>query len=317
MSEISERDLALILKNLDTVVWQRRVGERTIEDWLSGFGEQGERGSVGRRQLLYLLSRFMYFGDYEIRALLKTLYRDHYRYPIIAAARRQAAHTRDILALTQAFQEELHRTKFVGIGNVSESGPHLLYMYRQENQLSVDQFTSIDRILESKGGTDQFVDRSITRYVIIDDFCGSGQQAIDYASDVVSRMRKVAQAAGAAVNIEYHLMFALHRGIKALEQAQIFDKIECVLRLDKSYRVFGNSSRYFSSPPSGIDFRMCEKIAYDAGRKLLPNAPLGYDNSQLMLGFQHNIPDNTLPIFWHPGVDKVSWCPVFPRHLKS
>jgi hypothetical protein len=34
------------------------------------------------------------------------------------------------------------------------------------------------------------------------------------------------------------------------------------------------------------------------GKKLYKNHMLGYKDSQLLLGLEHNTPNNTLPIFW-------------------
>ena len=43
---------------------------------------------------------------------------------------------------------------------------------------------------------------------------------------------------------------------------------------------------------------------------------LGFEDSQLLLGFHHNIPDNTLPIMWFDGPDRVPWKPIFRRYPK-
>ena len=38
----------------------------------------------------------------------------------------------------------------------------------------------------------------------------------------------------------------------------------------------------------------------------------GYKDSQLLLGFTHNTPDNTLPIIWK----EENWIPIFKRYSK-
>ena len=53
------------------------------------------------------------------------------------------------------------------------------------------------------------------------------------------------------------------------------------------------------------------------GNDLEPNSPLGYKNGQLLLGFAHNIPNNTLPIFWSDGRQHSPWTPLFPRYRKG
>src|SRR5665213_1089771 len=174
-----EQELLANIKTLNSVVWDGSVDYRTIEEWLKGFGEQGEPGSSGRAHALYLLSRFMYFGDYEVRGLLKALFRDHYKYPIVSAIRRAADNTTSQSIVRFAFDLALRHTRFLGVGNPSESGTHLLYHYRQENSLAKDLFISPDEIFRLGKQENQpttLRDPSVTRYIFIDDFCGSGQQ---------------------------------------------------------------------------------------------------------------------------------------------
>ena len=40
--------------------------------------------------------------------------------------------------------------------------------------------------------------------------------------------------------------------------------------------------------------------------------PLGYNDCQMLLGFHHNTPNNTLPIFWR----EKNWTPIFKRYAK-
>ena len=54
---------------------------------------------------------------------------------------------------------------------------------------------------------------------------------------------------------------------------------------------------------------MCEKY----GNKLTKGYPLGYGGCQLLLGFSHNTPNNTLPIFWCDN----NWTPFFKRYNKK
>ncbi|MGB2867390.1 MAG: hypothetical protein WBD36_02975, partial [Bacteroidota bacterium] len=50
------------------------------------------------------------------------------------------------------------------------------------------------------------------------------------------------------------------------------------------------------------------------GVKIEPKRPLGYQDSQLLIGFFYNTPDNSLPIFWS---SKNNWKPVFKRYDKN
>jgi hypothetical protein len=57
----------------------------------------------------------------------------------------------------------------------------------------------------------------------------------------------------------------------------------------------------------------CEKY----GQHLWAADPLGYKDGQLLLGFSHNTPDNTLPIFWSEGHPPRLWEPMFKRYHKN
>jgi hypothetical protein len=54
------------------------------------------------------------------------------------------------------------------------------------------------------------------------------------------------------------------------------------------------------------------------GRELWRLYPLGYRNGQLLVGFHHNTPDNTLPIVWKDDIRCRGrpWEPVFRRYWK-
>lgn len=75
------RSLMAKIKTLNETVWERRATDPTITEWLDNFAPPSVAAPDERAHALFLLSNFMYFGDREIRGLLKALYRDLYRYP--------------------------------------------------------------------------------------------------------------------------------------------------------------------------------------------------------------------------------------------
>ena len=147
--EEPETQLLNIIQALNRWVWKQQVGTPVIDEWLRCFGSDCLPGSHGRLQALYLLSRFMYFGDEEVRALLRALYRDHFKYPMVATIRRTMGNTRDVDALNAAYNSELLRSRFLAIGNPAESGAHLLYHFRQENELSSRLFISTHELFNT------------------------------------------------------------------------------------------------------------------------------------------------------------------------
>jgi hypothetical protein len=301
------------IKVLDETIWEGQAKRDTVEAWLSNF-EDAAAGTEERQKLhmLYLLSRFMYFGRREIRALLHSLYRDLYRYPIVESIRRVNSDTSDEAFLGAAFLDELTRTRFLGMGNPSESGTHLLYYFRQENSLPRELFINAHDIFSRVGGAAPGLrNSSVTRYVFVDDFCGSGTQAEEYSQKVVEDIKRIEPK----VQVAYYALFATEAGIAHVRSKTCFDQVGAVFELDDSYKCFEPSSRYFRSHPSGIDPGFAKSVAAHYGQQLVPAHELGFKNGQLLIGFYHNTPDNTLPIVWFSAAGN-SWIPMFRRYPK-
>jgi hypothetical protein len=311
-----ESELLDAIHALDLCVWRKGVDGPTIEQWLKEFGTDGLNGSRGRLHALYLLSRFMYFGNEEVRALLRALFRDHYRHPIVAEIRRNASNTRDREVIDKGFRQALSHTRFLGMGNPSESGTHLLYHYRQENGLTPKSFISTHEALDLTQKEPTLADPSVNRYIFIDDFCGSGVQAVRYSKRLLQPIADAAIRASIKLSLAYHVLLGTSKGIQRVQTETRFTEVACVLELDESFSAFHDGSRFFRSPPPEIDRSFAHALASRFGRELAPTEPLGFDDAQLMLGFVHNTPNNTLPIFWHPGHDRRTWHPVFRRYPK-
>lgn len=68
--------------------------------------------------------------------------------------------------------------------------------------------------------------------------------------------------------------------------------------------------------PPHIDGKILREMALCYGKLLLPLHPGGFDDNQLLIGFHHNTPDNTLPIIWAEGTVTQAWTPAFRRYPK-
>lgn len=294
------------IKTLNSAVWENRVPRPRIDSWLKGFSG----GDDEQLNALFLLSQMIYFGDNEIREALRSIYRDLFRYPVVANLRRSNADTTDVALLDRLFRLELNATRFLGMGNPSESGTHLLYFFRQENELPADVFIHTHHILSrSTTQPNQLRQPAVRRYIFLDDLCGSGKQAIEYSRDVV----ELAKAIDATVSFAYFPIIATEDGLTRVRNEAKFDEVEAVFQVDKSYKCFSNSSRHFADPPAGVTLALALTLAQTYGQALEPATPLGYGDGQLLLAFHHNTPDNTLPIMWS---DTGGWAPPFRRHPK-
>lgn len=304
------------IKTLNERVWEGRASRPLLEGWLDNFVDDWGDDPSERLHALFLLSNFMYFGDVELRVLIRALYRDLFKYPIIEQLRKSSSNTLDSVTLRRQFSTELIRTRFLGIGNPAESGTHLLYYFRQENGLTKDLFIHTHQIFNGPLHADVgLADTSIKRYVLIDDFCGSGDQATEYSAKVIAAMRDSAERSGATVEVCYYVLFATAHGLARIRDESNFDRIAAVYELDSTYVAFAEDSRYFRTHPAPIDRDFAYQMCKTYGEQLWPNYPLGYRDGQLMIGFHHNTPDNTLPVLWFESVDPP-WTPLFRRYHK-
>jgi len=197
-------------------------------------------------------------------------------------------------------------------GNPSESGTHLLYIFRQENNLPKNLFINAHEIFTSSGvGTRTLRDHSISRYVFLDDLAGSGTQAEAYSREILTDLKHMSPSAQAA----YYVLFATTRALSQIRANTRFDNVNCIYELDESFRCFSDQSRYFNGNvlfPKATSEEICRHY----GNRLVPAHPLGYKDSQMLLSFHHNTPDNTLPVIWFDDPSGPPWHPIFRRYQK-
>jgi hypothetical protein len=313
MSQVRD-ELVEKLKSLVETLWTGVVDWPMILRWLDNFAPDEEGADSERLHALFLLSQFMYFGSRELRELLRSVYRDLYRYPIIHALRRTNGDTTNCDELNALFADELERTRFLGVGNPSESGTHLLYYFRQENSLKRDLFANVHDIFIRMGGGPTVGLRwpDVTRYVFLDDLCGSGTQAVEYSNRVVNDLKRT----NPSVYVAYYALFATTSGLAYARARTAFDSVQAVLELDHTFKCFDLDSRYFKNSYPEIKQPFADQMCRGYGARLLAAWPLGYKDGQLLIGFFHNVPDNALPILWHDGTPRMKWVPIFRRYPK-
>ena len=304
------------IKNLNELLWEQRVTRPAVDRWLDNFTGQCMAEEIERQHALYLLSKFLYFGDTQVRELLRAMFRDLVRHPLSVKVRAASSDKEDFKKIHEGFQKELDNTRFLGLGSPSESGSHILYPFRLINGISVDYFVNPTDLVTGPvtDPNTTWVFPDVNRLVFVDDFCGTGNQAAEMAEDYINPLRDIAIRSTVDVEVWYLTLLATTTGLNKLRAHGVFDRVECVSELDESYRVFGNESQIYANAPDGIEKDDGLAIAAHYGATLDP-CPLGYANSQLLLGFHHNVPDNTLPIIWKQQ-QLPPWHPIFPRSEK-
>ncbi|MGR0160240.1 phosphoribosyltransferase-like protein [Paenarthrobacter nitroguajacolicus] len=305
------------LRILSEEVWENTVAGSDISRWLSNFTGLTMSQEAERLNALHLLSHFNYFGLREIRELLKSVYRDLFRYPIIQNLRHANNGTRDAALLEGLFREELSATRFLGMGNPSESGAHLLYYFRQENHLRRNLFIHQHQILDrAVGDADARLGiKGLRRLVFIDDLLGSGSQAVTYSEKLLKAVRAAAEREGVKLEVWYFPLFAKTEGLEVARAQAGFDVVRSIHEIDDSQTAFHPDSRVYSSEVDGVSLQDGRRLAEFYGEKLCPGEGLGWKNGQLLLGLHHNVPNNTLPIFWYEETE-LEWASIFPRYNK-
>lgn len=301
--------------------WDEEVRWPHIQAWLDNFQGEVLDEELERKYALFALSRFMYFSRRMVREMLRSLYQDHFKAPMIQRIRRNFNGTKDVGFLNDAFLQELKSTRFIGVGNPSESGAHLLYFFRQVNYLKKDlfmDFSSAFEVRSVKNGGGHNIgyaprEPGVNRFIFFDDLVGSGTQASQYLSSHLRKIRRLSKD----LDIRFMSLFATTKGLDRLNNPSLFDgKAMSLFELDDTFEAFGPKSRYFVNSPAWFDRNEMKLVASHYGDKLWYPHGLGYKGGQLLLGFAHNTPDNTLPMFWYEGVNPP-WSPVFLRYQKA
>jgi hypothetical protein len=299
-------------------VWENRNQWPQVEAWLKNFdGGAGYEPEVEQLHALFLLSQFLFIGSAETRVLLQSVYRDLFLIPLIQEVRTALGGCRDPIVVEGAVNDALTKTRFLGVGNPSESGVHLLYYFRQENGLSKKLFLDSAAVFTTHVGVNGNIVRALAhpdveRYIFVDDVCGSGDTAATYSEGIVTELLALKPGA----KLHYLAMFATRKGIEKVRATKFGVGSAAVFELDDSYRCLSSDARILLDAPAHIDATTLKKVAMSYGTLLRPGFPGGWDDNQLLLGFQHNTPDNTLPIIWAEGSTTRPWTPAFKRYAK-
>lgn len=316
--------------DLNEILWDNKLSRDSINDWLENFNTDDEKNSA-----LFLLSNFIYFNKHSIRQLLVALYRDLYRYPIIESIRRANGGTFDDSIIEPIFEKELHTTLFTIVGNISESSSLLSFDFRTENGgLNVDLFTE-EVWKQDFSGHSYKQRRFLNRCVFIDDFCGTGQQILtnNEVFDTIRRLKRYFPY----IKVYYYCLIGTEYGVENVRtRKDMFDDVRAVLTMDQSFKCFSAIPRIFLNNKF-FDKNFVERMCKQYGTMLMIHfleeikkitAPKheiikcaedhskGFSDSQLLLGMEHNVPDNTLPIIWY-GEEPKLWTPIFKRKVKK
>lgn len=272
-----------------------------IERWLDNFrgdalhneGLSIENAKeIEQRIALFLLCNFVYYNEEEVRYLLKLML-DKYIHLYFDDEMHSVIEEQDIASL-------IKKTRFSPLGNQSESSSFMLYLFRQVNELSKNDFED---------------SKECDSIVFVDDFSITGTQAEWYIKNYLKEKETAKKK-----KLYILLMVATEEAITRIRTIPyITDVIACV-KMDDSSKAFSDNSIMFQKYDPKLKEQariVCQhygnRIITDTDRKDGATG-LGYGDGAYLMGAYYNTPNNTLPIFWS---EEKQWKPIFKRYNKK
>lgn len=167
-------ELKKLIMHTSATVWKHEITEKEIDMWLDNFTGEVLSKDEEKVLALWLLANFVYYNEDEVLHLCRVLMRDFIHRILIDANTPQGTINDNDLA------EIITRTRFLALGEASESGGYILYYFRQINDLHISYF-----IFPKTSNSD-----SINNLVYIDDVtltAGQGGQAYRKLKDMKSK----------------------------------------------------------------------------------------------------------------------------------
>ena len=289
------KEIQNLIINYNKYIWEDCISRKGLEDWFNNFKGNVIKPAEEREIARDLVLNFIYYNEKEIKYLCRSAY-------IMFKQRRireLVLKRNPIDTAYSLFDSELKSKKyrFSYIGRASESGCYILYLFRQINELPLYLFFEDEDEIAS----------DTTSLILVDDFFGTGKTAVDFwKSHLIQNITRKLPS----IKLYYVALAALKDGINNVKENTKFEVI-CPQIFDEEYRVFSDKSFIFPEKKKReYAKRVCKTYGEDLeGKKYA----LGYKDSEALIGFHHNIPNNTLPIIWS---DKNGWFPLFPRKRK-
>lgn len=191
-----------------------------------------------------------------------------------------------------------------------KSGSATVKQYRVQNRIPEQWCGSPDKIVTAMVEAD--VDRAVV--VCVDDFIGTGQSANDgVKSNILPLLDNRMPGWRDRILLIYATIVGYEKGIDFLED-QLGEALNvvCAHRLTENDKAFSPDADLFGSVEDRLRARV---IAHRIGTVLEKKHPLGWEESEALVVFPDNVPNNTLPIFCKDGPTyrQQPWAALFPR----
>lgn len=186
--------------------------------------------------------------------------------------------------------DNLANCNISSIGEIPSGSTHLAKIFQEENRIKQKHFISFERLksLSKEDGKKEIL-------ILIDDFIGSGNTYIQWYEDNRVFLNSFSQ-------VIYVSLIGLKKGIKSIEENSKTKVLAADVLDENQQAINGN---LFDPKEKQEIIELLEKYSSRVGYKYV----YGYDNCQLLLAFEDNIPNNTLGIFWRSN----KWIPLIER----
>ncbi|NIA12088.1 MAG: hypothetical protein GWP10_20800, partial [Nitrospiraceae bacterium] len=153
-----------IIMQCSQYIWENRIYWNDVEMWIDNFKGTFASRDLESKVALVLLSKFLYYNEKEIKYLGRNLY-SLFKQKVVGGylSQNPTAHLSDAEA---HFDGYLKSCRFSDMGDPSESSGHILYPFRQNNNLPITLFkhrSVLPHTIEQEG---------IKSLIVIDDFLG-------------------------------------------------------------------------------------------------------------------------------------------------
>lgn len=263
----------------------RSLNTEDIRVWLDQFGK-----NTDQRLMFRVLQNLIFYSEDAIRSRMSVAHGIVTRGLVDRRTHKQVKRWPDIVVSY--------------LDGPGKSGARFAKLYADENEMYYEN------VIERGQLRSVIEKRELTQSVVfIDDFVGTGTSATTYLRALVEECGDLLTSR----NIPAFLIAVsgFETGKKTIDDylATLTTDIRVHLceSLDSSHIAFGPNSMVFPDPN---DRQRAKAIAEAKGRLICSPAPLGYGDSQAMVVFAHNCPNNTLPVLWERTKD---WVPLFRR----
>ncbi len=291
----------LIEKN--EVHWKRLSPEQIL-CWLHNFSNEEEIHCA-----LVLADNILYYNLDDIRTLYRYILTNKVKIHLI----NEKFQPNTLSNIDGWFVDYLqNKCIFVSFGRAGKSAASMSYIFEQSHEIEGLRYMDLNQFLIKPGDLAQ-----VEKVFLIDDFIGSGKQAStewkkkENEKDPESKSLSDIKGSNRQIDFIYLALAGYHEGRKAIE-ATMPVKVILGQELDDRFKCFSNNSVVFKD----ADLRATAKKIMEEKGRVLYKFPLGFDNMELAVAFEHNTPNNSLPVIWKKPKDG-SWFPLFERYEKD